>query len=134
MNLLAWFNPTRWILLAALAAAMFIGVPLMVHRHNQAQQDIGAAKVQEEVRLVVEAQTANNRALQRAAELKYTVAAVTREKFFSKVSKEVHDAAAPLAACPVPESVRVRLNAAAACARGDSETACGSHDALPDTP
>jgi hypothetical protein len=77
-------------------------------------------------------QAARNRELQRVAELKYTVRAASRDKFFDQTAKEIHDAAAPLASCPVPEPVRVRLNAAATCARGDTAASCGDADAVPD--
>jgi len=131
MNPFSLLSPYRWILLAALVAIVVIGVPIMVHRHDQAQQDIGAAKVAEEVRLVTQEQTARNRELQRAAETRYVVVQAKQDHFFTRATQEIHDAAAPLAACPVPEPVRVRLNAAAACARGDSPAACGDDDAVP---
>jgi hypothetical protein len=69
--------------------------------------------------------------LQRQAELGYTVQADTRTEFITIAAKETHDAAAPLAACPVPDAVRVRLNAAVACARGDSTAACGAGQPVP---
>jgi hypothetical protein len=76
-------------------------------------------------------QATRNRDLQRAAELRYVVKGQTRDRFFETTEKDIHDAAAPLATCPVPDAVRVRLNAAAACARGDSETSCGPAGTLP---
>lgn len=69
-------------------------------------------------------QTAGNRELGRLAEMHVQALATKREQFFTKAEKEIHDAAAPLATCPVPEPVRVRLNAALACAIGDSPAAC----------
>lgn len=131
---MSWLNPYRWILLAALAAAVFIGVPIIVHRYNDGLREEGRAEVREEVRIAAESQTESNRELGRMAERRYSLASSAREKFFTTTAREIHDAATPLAACSVPERVRLRLNAAAACARGDSEAACGSNAALPDTP
>jgi hypothetical protein len=75
-------------------------------------------------------QTTRNRELQRQAELRYMVRGETRDRFFVTTVKEIRDAAAPLAACPVPESVRVRLNAAARCA-ADPAASCGPAGQVP---
>jgi hypothetical protein len=79
----------------------------------------------------VQAHAARNRELQRAAEKAYVVQAEVRDRFLVTTVREISDAAAPLAACPVPESVRVRLNAVRACALSDSSAACGADDPLP---
>ena len=42
-SILAWFNPTRWLLLLALGVAVVGGGALLLHRHDAAQQEIGAA-------------------------------------------------------------------------------------------
>lgn len=131
MNLLAWLNPYRWLLVGALVAAVAIGVPIIVHRYDEARRDEGRAEIRAADKVAADAQTARNRELQRAAELHYVVQAQTRDRYFVTTVKEISDAAAPLAACPVPDAVRVRLNAAAACARGDSPASCGPTGEVP---
>lgn len=79
----------------------------------------------------MQAQATRNRELQRQAELRYTVAAQTRDRFFVTTVREIRDAAAPLAACPVPEPVVRLLNDAARCARSDSPAACGAPVQVP---
>ncbi len=126
MNLLKFLDPYRWLLAAGLIAALAIGIPILWHRHNEHQQEIGYKRRAEEDRKASEAQTARNRELQRAAELRYTVQTEARDRFITKTVTEVRYAAQPLAACPVPEPLRVRLNQAGACA--DSAAACGLGD------
>ena len=124
--------------LALLAAAVLLvlGIGWKV-RH--AGIEAGRAEVQqqwdaERVRLQAEvhAQAERNRELQRAAEKRYTVVAAARERFITQTITEVRYAAAPMASCPVPEPVRLRLNAAAACARGDRSAACDADQPVPD--
>lgn len=129
MNWIQWIAPGRLLLVGALAAALVFGVPLIVGRYNDGLREEGRQEVREAGRIAAEAQAARNRELQRAAELRYTVTAAARDRFFVQTVKEVHHAAAPLAACPVPEPVRVRLNAAAGCVR-DPEAPCGVLDGV----
>jgi hypothetical protein len=91
----------------------------------------GYARRAAEDAAVIQAQADRNRELQRAAELRYVVQGAVRDRWFVTTVKEISDAAAPLASCPVPDAVRVRLNAAAACARGDPAAACGAAGAVP---
>lgn len=76
-------------------------------------------------------QTTRNRDLQRAAELRYVVKGETRDRFFTNTIKEIVHDAAPLAACVLPESVRLRLNDANRCARSDSPASCGAAGEVP---
>lgn len=123
--------PVRWMVAGAVGVALVVGVPILIGRYNESLREDGRAEVREEMRQVAEEQTARNRELQRAAELRYTVVAETRDRFITKTVKEVHYAAAPLAACPVPDAVRLRINAASACARDDSGAACAADDGVP---
>lgn len=116
----------------ALALALAVGVPLLVGRYNDGLREQGRTEVREQLRIVAATQEQRNRELQRSAELRYTVHAETRDRFFTKTIKEVHYEAAPLADCRIPEPVRVRVNAAAACARGDPGTVCAADDVVPD--
>lgn len=125
-------NPYKWLLWGGLALAICIGVPIIVHRYNDGLREEGRVEVREEVRIASEAQTASNRELGRLAELHLSTISTKQEKFFATVSKEISHAAAPLASCVLPEPVRLRLNSAAACARSDTASSCGSDDPVPD--
>jgi hypothetical protein len=116
-------------ILIALAVA---GLWWKVDRVLAAREQRGYDRRAQEDKTAADAQASRNRELQRAAEMRYTVAAQTRDRFFVTTVKEISDAAAPLAACPVPEPVRVRLNAANECARGDSPASCGAPVQVPD--
>lgn len=124
----AW---ARWLIYGAVLVACVVGGKLAWHEHNLTQQGIGYAKRQAEDKAAADAQTQRNLELQRAAEKRYTVVQVKQERFFTKAAQEIHDASKPLAACPVPELVRLRLNAAASCASGDSPAACGDDAEVP---
>ena len=127
-----WLNPARWLLLAALAGALMLGAVAWKASYDEDLREEGRAECREAGRVATEAQTARNRELQRAAEQRYVVQAATRDRFITRTITEVHHAAAPLATCPVPEPVRLRITAAAACARDDSGAACGAGAAVPD--
>ena len=108
---------------------LVLGIGWKVHRAGvvsgrtevQAKWDADRVKLQ----AAVHAQEVRNRELQRAAEKRYTVQAGVRDRFMTQTITEVRYAAAPLASCPVPELVRLYLNAASGCARGDSAAPCG---------
>jgi hypothetical protein len=95
------------------------------------QQEIGYTRAKAEAKVAADAQTARNREMQRAAELRYTVTSQVREKWFVATVKEIRDASAPLAACPVPDAAVRLLDAARACAIGDPAAACGAGDRVP---
>lgn len=50
MNPLDLLNPYRWLLLGGLALAVGFGVPILWHRHNAGQQEIGYDRAQGEYR------------------------------------------------------------------------------------
>ena len=92
----------------------------------------GYARAQAEGRAAADDQAQRIRELQRAAEIRYTVAAQARDQFIVTTVREVHRETAHLDACPVgPGAVRV-LNDAAACARQDRSAACGPEQPLRD--
>lgn len=118
-------------LAAVIAIALLVAAAWWkVDRMFAAAERRGYDRRSAEDKAAAEAQTARMRELQRAAEMRYTVDAQLREEFLNDAEKEITRAAEPLAACPVPDDLRLRLNAAAGCARGDSPTACGPVDAL----
>lgn len=116
----------------ALVLAALAGLWWKADRMLAAAEQRGYDRRAQEDKVVIDAQATRNRELQRAAEKRYVVQGQTRDRWFVTTVKEISDAAAPLAACPVPEPVRVRLNAAAACASGDSPAACGADVQVPD--
>lgn len=124
---------TLYVRIAMVAALLLAGAAAWwrLTAHYEAK---GYARAQAEARVVAEAQEERNRDLQRASELRYTVATEARDRFIVTTVREIHDAAAPLVACPVPESVRLRLNAAAACASGDPAAACLPGDSMRSAP
>jgi len=91
----------------------------------------GYQRAKAEDKAAADAQAARNREMQRAAELRYTVAAEARDRYIIETVTEVRHAAESLAACPVPDRLRGLLNDAAACARGDPASACGADRPLP---
>lgn len=120
--------PYRWLALmllivAALGCGYFKG-----DQHRARVDEAELQKVLTAQAKVTQAQRDHNLDLQRAAEKNYVVTRDGQDHFFVTTVKEIHEAAAPLAACPLPDAVRVRLNAAAACARADSPAACGAAD------
>lgn len=127
-----------YVRLALLAAAVLLvlGIGWKV-RHDGIEA--GRAEVQAKwdkdralLNTEMQAQRERNRELQRAAERNYVVRAGVRDRVITETIMEIRYAAAPMAACTVPEPVRLRLNAAAACARGDRSAACDADQPVPD--
>jgi hypothetical protein len=119
--------PAKLIALGLVVLSLLAGWNRLTAYHERIGYDRRAA----EDKAAAEAQAARNRELQRRAELRYTVVVQEQVTYFTKAAKEVHDAAAPLASCPVPDDVRLRINAAARCARGDPGASCGDAGAVP---
>ena len=116
-------NP-RVLLMLALAALLSF-THFTAYRKGKATLRAEWAAERVEMERQAQAQAQRQRDLQRAAELRYTVQAGVREEFIGYTIKEIRHVAAPLAACTVPDAVRVRLNAAARCAGGDHAAPCG---------
>lgn len=133
MNPLTWFSAGRWLLALGLLVALIGGGAILKGRYDAAQQRIGYERRAAEDEAAAEAQTQRMHDLQRAAEMRYTVVAEVRDHFITETIVEVRHEAAPMAVCPVPEPLRLRLNAVARCARGDSAAACGAADAVRDS-
>ena len=120
----------RWL---AIAVAVVLGALALVAwdlaRIKRAEAR-GDARARAELKEQADAQTARNRELQRAAEIRYTVRAEARERFIVQTITEIRHAAAPLAVCPVPADAVRLLNGAARCARGDPAAAGGAGEPL----
>ena len=116
-------NPRVLIVLALAALLSF--THFTAYRKGKATLRAEWAAERVETERQAQAQAQRQRDLQRAAELRYTVQAGVREEFIGYTIKEIRHVAAPLAACTVPDAVRVRLNAAARCAGGDHAAPCG---------
>lgn len=123
----------KWIAGAVLIASLVIGIPLAKHHYDSGQQAIGYDMRAAEDKAAADAQTARNLDLQRQAEKKYVVTHDAQEKFFVETVKEVVHDAAPLAACGIPEPVRLRINAAIECASADPAPTCGTLGQVPGT-
>jgi hypothetical protein len=106
--MLGFLIPAQWLLYGALALSIVIGVPLIVHRYNDGLREEGRAEIRAADKAAAEAQTKRNLELQRAAEMRYTVKAETRERFITKTITEVRHATAALAACPVAPAACLR--------------------------
>lgn len=121
-------NPYKWLLAIGLVAALVLGFvtwkAVLIRNADKA----GYERAVNEGAAAVRAQQERNRALQRAAELKYTIRAETLERVIVQTITEVRHAAAPLAACPVPAAAIRLLNAAAKCASEGGPTSCGTGD------
>jgi hypothetical protein len=121
-------NPRLWIALALAGVLAFSH--FTAYRKGKQTERLRSDAVLIAQEREVHAQTARNLELQRAAEKRYVVQQDARDRFIVTTVREISDAASPLAACPVPESVRVRLNAVRACALGNSPASCGADDPL----
>jgi hypothetical protein len=133
VNVLATVNPLRGYL--AMAGAIVLAGLLAFSHFTAYRAGRAAVRAQWDAATVAQEratqeQAARNRELQRAAELRYTVAAGAREVFITRTTQEVRRAAQSLAVCPVPVDAVRLLNAAAACAR-DPAAACGAGDGVP---
>jgi hypothetical protein len=109
-------------LLCVLAAALWWKADRMLAKADAA----GYARRAAEDHAAQELQREANRGRARQVEQQHATRAEIREEFLVITAREVHHEAASLAACPVPEPVRLRLNAAAECAREDRPAACGA--------
>mgnify|MGYP001573557562 CR=1 FL=1 len=89
-------------------------------------QEVGDAFGRTYAKAAAEQIKDKDRDLQRAAELRYTVKAETRDRFITKTLTEVRYVTQHLVSCPLgAPAVRV-LNDAAACAREDRPASCGA--------
>lgn len=125
----------RWLLLALLAAALVL-VGVERTQVLKARADTaGARQALADYRLASEQQAERQREVNRGratgAEVRYVTQTVYRDRIITKTLKELPNAAAPLAACPVPADAVRLLNAAAACAREDRSAACQPDDGVP---
>lgn len=115
------------VLILAAVAAVWWKAEHMLAAADRAGYDRRAA----EDHAAAEIQRETNRGTARKAEESHAKQAEVREEFLVITSREVHHEAAPLAACLVPEPVRLRIRAAAECALGDRSSGCGTDDAVP---
>jgi len=127
---IALLNWRVWIALALACLLSFTHLYAYRSGRHAVQTAWDAAKVAQE--RAAQEQATRNRDLQRAAELRYVVRGETRDRYFVTTVKEIHDAAAPLAACPVPEPLRLRINAAIDCAGSDSSASCVAPSGVPE--
>ena len=118
-----------WVALALAGVLAFTHLTAYRAGSHAVQAKWDEASVEQEQ--AAQEQANRNRELQRAAELHYVVQGQTRDRYFVTTVKEIHEAAAPLAACPVPADVVRLLNAARDCASSDSPASCGPVGQVP---
>lgn len=120
MSLYARLAALALVLLAIGAAWWKLEVAL------NAREALGYKRAQAEAQAASELQREGNRGRTRQAEQKFAARVEVREKFIVETITEVRHAAQSLAVCPVPEPLRLLVNAAAECAGSDRPAACGA--------
>jgi hypothetical protein len=126
VNLL--LNPKALIALALAAVLAFTHVVTYRAGRHAVQAKWDEATVASE--RAAQEQASRMRELQRAAELRYVVKREAQDRYFVTTVREVHDAAAPLASCPLPADLRRLLDAADRCARDPASSGCAA-DGVP---
>lgn len=122
-------NWRLWAAIGLAAVLAFAGVNIYRKGEHSVQVKWDAANVATE--RAAQEQAARNRDLQRQAEINYVVKREAQDRYIVTTVKEIHEAAAPLATCPVPPDVVRLLNGANHCASGDSPAACGADGQVP---
>lgn len=114
----------RPIVAALIAAAAVAGYAWWQHRTEQR----GAQAERARLEAMADLQREANRGRARDIEQAQAAKAVYRDRFFTETIVEIRHAAAPLAACPMPDAAVRLLNAAAECAREDRPASCAAGD------
>lgn len=91
----------------------------------------GYARAQAEYQARAELQREANRGRAGDAERKQATQTIYRDRYITRIVKELDHAAQDLDACPLPPAVGRLLNDAASCAREDRPASCGPGDGLP---
>ncbi len=90
----------------------------------------GYQRAQQEYQAAAELQREANRSRAQAAVTNYAQRERVREKFTVITVKEIRDATANLAACPVLPAARSVLDRAVTCAGEERPASCGSDDTM----
>lgn len=114
----------RLIVAALIAVAAVAGYAWWQHRTEQR----GAQAERARLEAMADLQREANRGRARDIEQAQAAKAMYRDRFFTETIVEIRHAAAPLAACPVPDAAVRLLNAAAQCAREDRPASCAAGD------
>lgn len=104
------------LVLLALAMAAAIGGYLLWERRTEQR---AAAAERDRIEAMADLQREANRSRSRDVERSQAERAVFRDRFITETIVEIRHAAAPLAACPVPDAAVRLLNDAANCAAHD---------------
>jgi hypothetical protein len=110
-----------------IALALIAGFWKLWHTADKA----GYVRAQAEYQAAAELQRESNRGRARGAEEKQAVQTVYRDRYITRIVKEIDHAAQSLASCPLPPAVGRLLNDAARCADEDRPASCGAGDGLP---
>lgn len=118
----------KLVALGVLAFALLAGAWKVYHAIDKA----GYVRAQTEYQAAAEFQRESNRGRARAAEEKQATQTVYRDRYITRIVKEIDRASQDLARCPVPPAAVRLLNDAAKCAGEDRPPSCGVDDSVPD--
>ena len=110
--------------LALVAALSWGGVERT--RGATARQNLADLRLESERQAVKQREANRDRAIQ--IEERIVTQTVYRDKFITKIEKEIQYVTLPLAACPVPPDAIRMLNAASRCVSEDRPASCGAGD------
>lgn len=113
--------------LGMIVIALCAGAWKILHDADRA----GYQRAQQEYQASAELQREANRGRSHDAEQKHATQTVYRDRYITRIVKEIDREATSLASCPLPPAVGRLLNDAAACAREDRPASCGAGDGLP---
>jgi nitrate/nitrite-specific signal transduction histidine kinase len=117
----------KLVALGVLALALLAGAWKVYHAIDKA----GYVRAQTEYQAAAELQRESNRGRARGAEEKQATQTVYRDRYITRIVKEIDHAAKDLDRCPLPPAVGRLLNDAARCADEDRPASCGVGDGLP---
>lgn len=119
----------NWKMLAA--AAVFAVYTAFVWRAGGASVRANFEAYKLATQQQAELQRESNRGRTYQAEQKEAAQTIYRDRYITRIVKEIDRAAQDLATCPVPPAVGRLLNDAARCASEDRPASCGAGDGLP---
>lgn len=117
----------KLVALGVLALALLAGAWKVYHAIDKA----GYSRAQAEYQAAAELQRETNRGRARVAEEKQATQTVYRDRYITRIVKEIDHAAQDLDRCPVPAGAVRLLNDAAQCASEDRCPTGGAGDGVP---
>lgn len=112
--------------LAVACAALLAGAVFWVQHLERQADAAGYARSQAEYAAAAELQRESNRGRAHLVEVKEAAQTVYRDRYITRIVKEIEYVTQDLAACPVPPAAVRLLNDAAKCASEDRPASCGA--------